>query len=219
MTAPVSLPPERPTTRDHRAAQIPANWRHAPGRGAIATCRTVRAATHGRARNEHVSFTLSVARNVVMNGHVIIPRGAKGVGHVSYRTKKGGFGKSGKMEVELDYIEMGDQRIPITGNQRVEGEGNSTATIATAAFLSIIGAGLITGRSAEIPRGREMTAWTKEDVPVVFPESALAGPQTPLALEGGIAAAPTAATRAAAQAAQRPRPVVNTSVRCLTCRQ
>lgn len=162
---------------------------------------------------------MSVARNVVMDGHVVIPRGARGIGHVSYRTKKGAFGKSGKMEVELDYIEIGDQRIPITGNERVEGEGNSTATIATAAFLSIIGAGLITGRSAEIPRGREMTAWTKEDVPVIFPSDAQTASQMPTAVNGAIEVAPTAVTRAAAQAALKPqRKVLNRRVSCDTCR-
>jgi hypothetical protein len=169
------------------------------------------------------TFTMSVARNVVLNGYIVIPRGARGVGHISYRTRKGGFGKSGKMEIELDYIEVGDTRIPISGNQRVEGEGNSTATIGTFVFLSMIGAGLITGHSAEIPAGKELSAWTREEVPVLLPVDALTVAQAPSSVGGAIAAVPTAATQQAALAAQvaatRPARAGNMSVRCDTCRR
>lgn len=163
-------------------------------------------------------FAMTVSRNVKLNGFVVIPRGAKGVGRVTYRTKKGGFGKSGKMEIELEHIEVGDLVIPITAKQRVEGEGNSGATIGTFVFLSMIGAGLITGHSAEIQQGTEITAWTDDDVPVVFPNDVAKAQLAPGVIGDAIAAAPTAEMRTAAQAPPRRDYRVNSRVVCETCR-
>ena len=167
------------------------------------------------------TFTLSVTRDVIYRQHVVIPRGSRAMGTIVYRTRKGGFGKSGKMEISLDYVEIGDQQIAIRGSHREEGEGNSGATVATFVLLSMIGSGLITGHSAEIPAGRVFTAWTKEDVPLqligeVPAEADPAVSPTP----GMIAARPVQTPR------PQYRPPINTAplafgngrVRCDTCR-
>lgn len=164
------------------------------------------------------TFTLSVARNVLLGHYIVIPRGAKAVGTVTWRTRKGGFGKSGKMEISLDYIELGDQRIALEGRHREEGEGNSTATVGTFVFVSMLGSGLITGHSAEIPAGRELTAWTKEDVPVQLPVPA-AGPLPPVP-SGAILATPLpdAARMAGTRTRANSSAFGNRHVRCDTCR-
>lgn len=164
------------------------------------------------------TFTLSVARNVRLGSYIVIPRGAKAVGTVTWRTGKGGFGKSGKMEVSLDYIEIGDERIALQGTHREEGEGNSGATVATFALVSMLGSGLITGHSAEIPAGRELTAWTKEDVPVQLPGPA-AGFSPPVP-SGVILATPLpdAARMAGARSRANTSEFGNRHVRCDTCR-
>ena len=48
------------------------------------------------------SFTLSVAQDVMKDGFIVIPRGSKAVGEVTWMTGKGAFGKSGKMDVEME---------------------------------------------------------------------------------------------------------------------
>lgn len=164
-------------------------------------------------------FAMTVSRHVKLDGFIVIPRGTKGVGRVTYRTKKGGFGKSGKIEIELEHIEIGDLIIPITAKQRVEGEGNSTATIGTFVFLSMLGAGLITGHSAEIQQGTEITAWTDEDIPVVFPTNIVAAPLSPSVVGDAITAAPTAEMRTAARLPPRRDFRMNSSVVCETCRR
>lgn len=163
------------------------------------------------------TFTLSVASNVRLGQYIVIPRGARAVGTITWRTKKGGFGKSGKMEFSLDYVEVGDQRIPLEGKHREEGEGNSTATVATFALVSMLGSGFITGHSAEIPAGREFTAWTKEEVPVqlpgVGPNAVPAAPGVVLAsLPLGAGSMPTP-TNVPASA-----PFGNMHMKCVTCR-
>lgn len=103
-------------------------------------------------------FNLTVAYDVKVKGVVVIPAGTPGKGEVTMRTGKAVFGKSGKMEVELRSIDLNGEMIPVTGKYRQEGEGNTLAAVG-AVFLT---APLlfVTGKSATIPRGRELTAYT-----------------------------------------------------------
>jgi hypothetical protein len=103
-------------------------------------------------------FRLTVAYDVRAQGTIVIPSGTPAVGEVTMRTGKGVFGKSGKMEVELRHVDLNGRRIPVTGKFRQEGEGNTLAAVG-AIFLS---APLlfVTGKSAVIPRGRELTGYT-----------------------------------------------------------
>jgi hypothetical protein len=103
-------------------------------------------------------FRLTVAYDVRVQGTVVIPSGTPAVGEVTMRTGKGVFGKSGKMEVELRHVDLGGRRIPVMGKFKQEGEGNTLAAVG-AIFLS---APLlfVTGKSAVIPRGRELTGYT-----------------------------------------------------------
>jgi hypothetical protein len=169
------------------------------------------------------TFTMSVKRDVLLGGYVVIPRGSKAVGSIFKRTRKGGFGKSGKLDISFDYIEVGDHRIPIEGKYHEAGEGNSTATIATFVFLSMIGSGLITGHSAEIPAGQEFNAWTTEDQPVRLPSSSVpAG--TAVSTPALMASAPINVITAQVPAASPPtymvprrRSVGNSHLTCVTC--
>lgn len=103
-------------------------------------------------------FNLTVAYDVKINGIVVIPAGTAAKGEVTMRTGKAVFGKSGKMDVELRSIDVDGDRIPVTGKYRQEGEGNTLAAVGaiflTAPLL------FVTGKSATIPRGRELTAYT-----------------------------------------------------------
>lgn len=124
--------------------------------------------TKGGNIEEGTMFYLTVASDVKLGDNVIIPRGARGAGEVTWKTGKGAFGKSGKMDIELRYVEVGGQRIPVEGKYRQEGEGNTVATVGTVLLAGVF-AGFVTGKSAKIPRGRELSARTKLDVPVALP--------------------------------------------------
>lgn len=124
--------------------------------------------TKGGRIEEGEKFDLTVVHDVKLGDFVVIPKGARGVGEVTWKTGKGAFGKSGKMEVELRYIEIGSQRINVTGQYRQEGEGNTVATVG-GVLLAGVFAGFITGKSARIPRGRELKAFTADPTPVQLP--------------------------------------------------
>lgn len=72
------------------------------------------------------------------------------------------------MEIRLECVEVVGRRIPVKGNYRQEGEGNTVATVGTVVAAGVFGA-FVTGKSAVIPQGRELVAYTKNDLPVALP--------------------------------------------------
>lgn len=110
------------------------------------------------------TFPLTVMNDVKIGETVVIPRGTPAVGEITWRTGKGAFGKSGKMEFSLRYIDLKGQHIPISGDYRQEGEGN---TVATGVGIIAVGvfAAFITGKRARVPMGRELMSQTVQPVP------------------------------------------------------
>ncbi len=120
----------------------------------------------GQIQVGHV-FRLTVAFDVRSQGIVVIPAGTPATGEVTMRTGKAIFGKSGKMEVELRQIDLYGRRIPVTGKYQQQGEGNTLAAVG-AVFLAG-GLLFVTGKSAVIPRGRELVAYTTASEPFPVP--------------------------------------------------
>ncbi|KQM41271.1 hypothetical protein [Sphingomonas sp. Leaf10] len=124
-------------------------------------------------------FGLTVAADVMLGDYVVIPKGTPAVGEVTWLTGKGAFGKSGKMEIQVRSIDLNGRRIPVTGKYRQEGEGNTVATVASVALLWPA-APFVTGKSARIPAGRELKAFTESAVPVAVPATAAVSVGTPV---------------------------------------
>ena len=111
-------------------------------------------------------FRLTVAYDVRAQGKVVIPSGTLAMGEVTMRTGKGVMGKSGKMEVELRHIDLNGRIIPLNGKFRQEGEGNTLAAVG--AILLSAPLLFVTGKSAVIPRGRELTGYTVAAETIAF---------------------------------------------------
>lgn len=112
-------------------------------------------------------FTLSVAHDVMLGDYIVIPKGTRANGKVVYRTGKGAFGKSAKMEIEMVNLDLGNRSIPLSGKFRQEGQGNTGATVGTAVAVGVFSA-FVTGRSAVFEQGREFRAYTRDPLPVAL---------------------------------------------------
>lgn len=109
-------------------------------------------------------FKLIVLNDVKVGDTVVIPKGTPATGEITWRTGKGAFGKSGKLEFSLRSINLDGTLIPVTGDYRQEGEGNTVATGVGVIAIGVF-AGFITGKRARLPVGRELMAQLPQAVP------------------------------------------------------
>ncbi|KAB2854531.1 MAG: hypothetical protein F9K41_11055 [Sphingopyxis terrae] len=119
--------------------------------------------------------------DVMHNGVVVIPKGSRANGMVTWRTGKGAFGKSAKMEIGFkELIMLGGQKVALSGSHRQEGQGNTGAAVGAAVAVGVFGA-FVTGKSAIIPVGQQLTARTADPLPYVIPAGAKIVPTAELA--------------------------------------
>ena len=146
-------------------------------------------------------FDMTVSRDVMLGNYVVIPRGTRAIGQISYRTGKGGFGKSGKMEFEVVDVDLGGRLIPVKGHYRIEGNGNTGATVGAAVAVGVFAA-FVTGHSATVAQGTEYKAYTADALPIVTAPAptyvmVLPAPATPTAPPAAAAPAVVSAAPAA----------------------
>lgn len=165
--APVTIQPIVATRPQNYQTSVPANTE-------LVLAMNEELSTKGGKIEVGTKFRLSLVNDVKLNGYVVIPRGTPAVGEVTWKTGKGMFGKSGKMEIDLRHVDLNGQIIPITGHYRQEGSGNTVATVATVVLVAPIAGMLVTGRSAIIPQGRELKGYLSEALPVTLPLAAAA---------------------------------------------
>ncbi len=122
-----------------------------------------------RVKEGHV-FRVAMAQDVMVGNYVILPKGTPGTGFVSYRTGKGAFGKSGKMEITMKSLDLpGGRSIGLNGMTRQEGQGNTGATVGALVAVGVFSA-FVTGHSAVFQEGREVRGFTRDAVLVEIPK-------------------------------------------------
>lgn len=105
---------------------------------------------------EGTTRTFMVARDVVQQGVVIIPRGAPVKAEVTWRTGKGIGGKSAKFELTFRTVRVGGVEKIIRGTHRQEGRGNTAG--------ALLGSMVITGRSATMSPGQLVNVFTVDPI-------------------------------------------------------
>jgi len=103
-----------------------------------------------------VSFR--VMNDVTQSGVVVIPRGSNVKGEVTWRTGKGIVGKSAKFEVTFGSVNVAGHDWKLRGKIKQEGKGNTMA--------ALLGSSIITGHSAIMVPGQQITVFTAEDITV-----------------------------------------------------
>lgn len=109
-------------------------------------------------------FGISTVSDVIQQGQVVIPRGTHGQGVVTYRSGKGAWGRTGKMDVAFEWLDLNGQHIPLAGSRHLEGKGNTGAMVGAVIAVGLAGAALVTGHSASLEHGELLSARTIEVV-------------------------------------------------------
>lgn len=108
------------------------------------------------------SFGVRVARDVYLNNAVVVPRGTPGTATVTRRSGTGMFGRSAKVEFELDTLDYFGTSVPLHGHHRLAGEGNTGWTVAMTLLVCLVCGAAITGHSAYASEASEFRAYSSK---------------------------------------------------------
>ena len=137
---------------------------------------------------------MHVARDVMTADGVAIPRGTPATAHVAWRTGKGVFGKSGKLEFDIATLSLNGVDVALAGHHRLAGEGNTVWTIVAVAGVGLLGGLFVTGHSAVAHEESEFAARVRDGTPVYETVAAM---QRPAGFAPGYASVGVARRKAA----------------------
>ena len=120
--------------------------------------------------NEGDRFTISLTEDVKLSDGTILRAGYRGVGEVVDARKNGMLGKTGKLDIRLNYLRVGDQRIKLRASRGVQGGHNTGAQVGTLLLLWPV-VPFIKGKSTQITKGTMLTAFSDQDVVLETPLS------------------------------------------------
>lgn len=108
---------------------------------------------------------LTLDEDLKVGDVVVAKAGAKAVGTVSNAKKAGMMGKAGELNMRLEHLTAGDQRIRLRGSKGKEGEGKEGATVALTVLFGPIGL-IKHGKNVEIKAGTPLAAYVDQDTPL-----------------------------------------------------
>lgn len=127
--------------------------------------------TKGKKLKNGYRFNLETTAAVMVDGREVIPVGSRAVGEVTNVKNKGMWGKSGKIEARLLYVRVGDRQIRLAGQLDDKGVTGTAGVVGSVALLPVAGF-FMTGTSARIPIGANVTGYVEEDAPIAFAAAA-----------------------------------------------
>lgn len=151
-------------------------------------------------------FEVDVSEDVKVGDVVVIPAGTHGVGEVTRAEKNGHFGKSGKLDTRILYIDLNGQHIEMDGQANDKGKSGTVGTVAAIVGFGVLGI-FVHGTSAKLEAGAPMTAYVHSDMPVAV---AAALVQTAIVVPAPAAPAVVAPAATPAVLAPAPAPAVLT---------
>lgn len=107
-------------------------------------------------------FTVTLMDDVKLAEGVILRAGYRGVGEIVDAQKNGMLGKTGKLNIRLNYLKVGDERIRLRAAKSVQGDHNTGAQVVTVVLVGVF-AGFIKGKNTTIPKGTLITAYSDQD--------------------------------------------------------
>lgn len=113
-------------------------------------------------------FTVTLTDDVRLPSGAVLKAGYRGVGEVVDARKNGMLGKTGKLNVRLNYLKVGDQRIRLRGSKAAQGDHNTGAQVVTVVLVGVF-AGFIKGKNTEISKGTMFSAYADDMVMLAEP--------------------------------------------------
>jgi hypothetical protein len=106
---------------------------------------------------------MEVSEDVIVNGVTVIPKGTPVTGELTAVRNKGMWGKSGKLEGRVLHMTLNGNTFRMSGAFDDKGVTGTAGVVAAVAFVPVVGF-FVTGTSARIPAGSQLSAYIDEDI-------------------------------------------------------
>jgi DNA topoisomerase IB len=116
-------------------------------------------------------FTVTLTEDVKLADGTVLKAGYRGVGEVIDARKNGMLGKTGKLNVRLTYLKVGEDRIRLRAAKNAQGDHRTGTQVVTFVFVGVF-AGFIKGKNVSIPKGAQIMAYADEDKELETPLAA-----------------------------------------------
>jgi len=120
-------------------------------------------ALSSKTANDDDTVNLILDEEIKVDGVVVAKAGSKAIGTITHAKKSGRMGKGGELNMRLEYLKVGDNRIRLRGNKGKEGEGKEGTAIALTVLFGPLGL-LKRGKEVEIKEGTALKAYVSEDI-------------------------------------------------------
>jgi hypothetical protein len=129
---------------------------------------------------------IRVTENLIINGVIIIPKGALGEAVVTLGRKAGGFGRRGKLIVTPQFVRAANgMKIPLIQDDfQSLGKGDGGGAVAVAATVTIIGGIFMKGTNTTFEAGTDFTVSVDGDIDLGCAEDNLAEEMNPRKVRG-----------------------------------
>lgn len=119
--------------------------------------------TEDRAAHVGDRVRLEVSEDIIADGVTVIPQGTPVVGELTGVRNKGMWGRSGRVEGRILNMQLGGRTIRMSGAFDDRGVTGTAGVVAAAVLIPVVGF-FVTGTSARIPAGGQVSAYLDEDV-------------------------------------------------------
>lgn len=120
-------------------------------------------------------FRMEVASPVEYNGVVVIPAGAPAEGEITSVRNKGMWGKSGHLGARALWARVGGRQIRLAGTFDDKGVTGTAGVVSSIVLVPLAGF-FVTGTSAVLPNGGQVSAFLDEDIELAVKAAAPVAP-------------------------------------------
>ncbi len=113
--------------------------------------------------NEGDPVNLVLDEDLKVGDVVVAKAGCKATGTITNAKKAGMMGKAGELNMRLEHLKVGDQRVRLRGSKGKEGEGKVGTAVALTVLFGPIGL-IKHGKNVEVKAGTPLAAYVDEDI-------------------------------------------------------
>jgi hypothetical protein len=116
--------------------------------------------------NEGDPVNLVLDEDIKVGDVIVAKAGCKAVGTITNAKKAGMMGKAGELNLRLEHLKVGDDKVKLRGSKGKEGQGKEGTAVALTVLFGPIGL-IKHGKNVEVKAGTALTAYVDDDVSLV----------------------------------------------------